>query len=82
MNYKAAFPVGAKVRMRPEALDSYKVEVARRLKDGRVGIVTGHTFPNELPIVFLPKDARRQEHNLGAIRAVDWEVVELPCESK
>lgn len=78
MNRKASFPVGAKVRLRPEALDSYKAEAMRRLKDGRIGIVTGHTFPNEHPIVHLPQDGRKQAHTFGQIVVADWEVVELP----
>lgn len=76
MDFKTQFPVGAKVRMKAEAVQGYYVEVQRRVKDGRIGIVTGHTYPSEYPMVMLPKDGRKQAYNIGAIRASDWEIVE------
>lgn len=79
MFYKEEFPVGAKVRMKESAVNSYYVEIQRRVKDGRIGIVTGHSYPSEVPLVTLPKDGRKREYQMGQIRADDWEVVELPA---
>lgn len=78
VDLKTQFPVGAKVRMKAEAVEGCFVAFQRRVAGGRIGIVTGHTFPNENPLVVLPQDGRRQSYNVGAIRASDWEVVELP----
>lgn len=78
MDYKTKFPVGAKVRMKAAAVEAYLVEIQRRVKGGRLGVVTGHSYPSEYPMVLLPKDGRKQTYNIGAIRAEDWEVVEVP----
>ena len=77
MDNKSAFPVGTKVKLRPEAVDFYNSEFARRVK-GRVGVVTGHSFPSEYPLVTLLKEGRKEEYRLGAIRTEDWEVLEIP----
>lgn len=78
MDYKVQFPVGARVRMKEGAIEGYLVAVQRRVKDGRIGVVTGYTYPSGFPMVMLPKDGRKQAYNIGAIRVSDWEVVELP----
>ena len=76
---KEKFPVGAKVRMKQSAVDGYYTEIQRRVKEGRIGVVIGHSYPGNKPLVTMPKDGRKQEYHLGQIRADDWEVVELPA---
>ncbi len=81
MSDKVKFPVGTRVRMKEGALDRYYVEVQRRVKGGRIGIVSGHTVPRDVPIVVLPQEGRRKEYRFGPIQPDDWEVVRLPDDS-
>lgn len=79
MSNKDLFPVGAKVRFRVEVLDYYKVEFSRRVKNGRIGVVRGHTYPRGLPLVTFPADGRRAEYLCPAgVDPKHLEIVEPP----
>ncbi len=76
---KARFPVGATVRMKQDAVQNYKIEFQRKVSGGRLGVVTGHTFPKEQPMVTMTAVGRKKECCIGGIILNDWEVVSLPC---
>lgn len=55
-------PVGTRVRVaHPE---NYILAVQKKLTN-RIGVVTGHTYPNAYPIVFFPKEGRRKEFRMA-----------------
>lgn len=75
MTLNTKFPVGAKVRLKPEFLNHYDNDHAHRAADGRIGVVTGHTFPYGNPQVTLPGNGQKAEYHWGQIVPTHWEVV-------
>lgn len=57
----AAYPKGALVRVKPDQVEGFNSDEARKLKD-RVGVVSGHTAFSGNPIVLFPALGRRAEH--------------------
>ena len=57
----AAYPKGALVRVKPDQVEGFTSDEARKLKD-RIGVVSGHTAFSGHPIVLFPALGRRTEH--------------------
>lgn len=66
---------GTRVRIKASEIDSYRPEVARKIRD-RVGEVYGFTFPYGQPMVRFPAAGRRKEFRLGGVDVRLLEIAE------
>lgn len=64
------FKVGDRVLIKPEEIEGFKQEVARKIKD-RIGEVTCLSYPSGKPVLVFPAVGRKKLFRMGVVKA-DW----------